>query len=240
MDAEFNEKMEIIKRPDDLSAEISADRIFNGVKLTNAVYNILDFFPEGEPLKNKAKEKALAILENLTLIFEGKGWVSLKIYFSAERERAIMQLPEDIEILENYLKLGKLQGWIDSVNFLIIVNEYDKIKSEIIKMRAVIKNSPARNKKHIEDVSNMQTEKALIEFKEKPKEHPYKQNKATARQEKILDMLSEKGKAQVADLIKQLPNITKRTIRRDLGDLLKSGKITRSGEWNQVFYTITS
>src|SRR5437868_6535715 len=109
----------------------------NFVKITNAAYNILNFLPERDPLKNRAKDKVLAILENITLIFETEGWVSL------QKEKVSRQL---------------------------------------------------------------------------------------------LDMLSKREKAQVADLIKELPSVTKRTIRRDLDDLLKKGKIVRVGEWNQVFY----
>src|SRR3989344_525485 len=56
------------------------------------------------------------------------------------------------------------------------------------------------------------------------------------RQNKILSILSRKEKVQVSDIIKEIPKITKRTIRRDLDDLLKKGKIVRVGEWNQVFY----
>jgi DeoR/GlpR family transcriptional regulator of sugar metabolism len=40
------------------------------------------------------------------------------------------------------------------------------------------------------------------------------------------------------DLQKVLPNITKRTIRRDLDELLETGKIIRMGEFNRVFYKI--
>jgi len=56
------------------------------------------------------------------------------------------------------------------------------------------------------------------------------------RQKKILDFLQEHKKAQVMDLQTILPNITKRTIRRDLDELLKMGRIIRLGEFNQVFY----
>ena len=41
------------------------------------------------------------------------------------------------------------------------------------------------------------------------------------------------------DLQTILPDITKRTIRRDLDELLESGKITRLGDFNQVFYKIS-
>jgi len=38
------------------------------LKLTNTVYKVLEFFPESDPLKNRAKDKALAIMEHLILI----------------------------------------------------------------------------------------------------------------------------------------------------------------------------
>src|SRR3989338_9110682 len=50
----------------------------NFVKITGEVYKMLEVLPDSDPLKNKAKEKALAILENATLIFSAQGWVSLQ------------------------------------------------------------------------------------------------------------------------------------------------------------------
>src|SRR3989344_4368193 len=102
------------------TADSQANRISNGVKITSAVYKLLDFFPEGEPLKNRAKDKALAITENLVLVFGTRGWVSL------QKDKAISQLTEDIEIILSYLKIAKSFGWIDDINFLIISKEYDK------------------------------------------------------------------------------------------------------------------
>ena len=168
-------------------------QISNGVKITSAVYKLLEFFPEAEPLKNRAKEKALSIMENLN------------------KEKTSGQLLEDIEILLNFLKLGKSQGWLNDTNFLIISNEYEKIKKEIEIL--------------------------------KPENLVAKENSGTVhgqspRQEKILKFLKENEKAQVMDLKAVLTDVTKRTIRRDLDELLKMGKITRIGEWNQVFYKL--
>ena len=53
------------------------------LKLTNIVYKVLEFFPESDPLKNRAKDRALAILENPT--------------------------PEDIDVLLGYLWIAKNQ-----------------------------------------------------------------------------------------------------------------------------------
>ena len=59
------------------------------------------------------------------------------------------------------------------------------------------------------------------------------------RQKKILEFLGKNEKAQVMDLQTILPDITKRTIRRDLDELLEAGKIARFGDFNQVFYKIS-
>ena len=198
----------------------------NFVKIVNATYKLLDFFPDSDPLKNKAKEKALAVLEGLTLISSAEGWASLR------KEKATAQLLDDIEILETYLKLGKYQGWIDNINFLIITKEYSSIRDRIYLPKGPIRNnlevisSVLDNKKEL----GSQSSHLGVEVKDKiPEDY-------SDRQRKILLMLSEKEKVQVSDIIKEIPNITKRTIRRDLDYLLKKGEIIRIGEFNQVFY----
>jgi len=220
------------------------------LKITGAVYKILDFLPESDPLKNEAKKKTLEILECLTLISDSEGWVSLKSLLSVEREKAIAKLFNNIETLESYLKIGKSQGWIDSLNFLIITKEYNSIKDGI--------NLPVGITKRVAEitVSNDRISQSLVT--DKPKELEFQNEsktghadnkkslevqdslspKALERQRKIMQVLVEREKAQVADLIKELPKITKRTVRRDLDELLKKGKIVRAGEWNQVFYQI--
>lgn len=177
------------------------------IQLTSAVYRLLDFFPDGEPLKNRAKDKALEITESLV------------------KNKAPVKLLEDIEILLNYLKIAKSFGWIDSINFLIISKEYEKIKSQI----GLVENKPSID--------------GAIQLKA---EIPNKANPAKApgflisdRQKKILQILKEKGQAQVSDFKTVLVDVTKRTIRRDLDELLKNGQIIRVGEWNQVFYKTT-
>ena len=196
------------------------------IKLTNTVYSILDCLPENDPLKNRAKEKVLAILENMTLVFGTSGWISL------QKEKASAQLPDDIEVLINYLVVGKTQGWVSSVNFLIITNQYRDIKNNIRPPEGIIKKSI-----EIANSMVMDPKPPMISSKEQNGALVYLE-KFSERQDKILHILEAREKAQVSDIIKELPNITKRTIRRDLDDLLKRGKIMRVGEWNQVFYKV--
>lgn len=191
------------------------------LKITNAAYKVIDFFPESDPLKIRAKDKALTIMENLTLISGTSGWASL------QKEKAKTQAIEDINVLLGYFWIAKSQGWLSAVNCLIISNEYEKIKKEIEPVQELTQELPGLGK--------------LI-FKEATQEKEISQNppsaKLTARQEKILDFLTKNEKAQVMDLKKILPDVTKRTIRRDLDELLQGGKIERLGEFNQVVYRI--
>jgi hypothetical protein len=211
----------------------------NFVKITNALYSILDRLPDADPLKYKAKEKVLAILENFTLVWQSRGWVSL------QKEKASAALWDDISILENYLKIGQGQGWIDGMNFLIISKEYADLKGTLKPPFGVVSpeslpqgqdpfTKEAKNKIFVKPVkpqfSESKPSKPVVTS------HGSLSSKALTRQAKILEILAKREKAQVADLIKGLPNITKRTIRRDLRDLLKEGKITRIGSFNQVFY----
>lgn len=170
------------------------DKIMNNIlKLTSAVYKILEYFPESDPLKNRAKEKALDVMSRISGIPPVAG------------ENTIQ---EDIKILLGYLEVAKSQGWMSSANYIIISNEFEKIKKEICGKEPIWETPFDR-----------------------PQVFP-------SRQGKILEFLNKNQKAQVVDLQVILPDVTKRTIRRDLDELLVSGKIVRMGEFNEVFYRI--
>jgi hypothetical protein len=200
------------------------------LKLTNAVYKALEYFPESDPLKNKAREKTLAIMDNLSLVSGTAGWASL------QRERAQSQLSEDLILLLGYLKIAKTQGWMSSMNYLIISSEYERICKNMTVSMEMTQRLPRMSmepKPHIEPVLG----KMGAEETEAPKSFVYE---LSERQKKIVKFLEENGQAQVMDLQSILPNVTKRTIRRDIDELLEAGKIARMGEFNRVFYKISN
>ena len=180
----------------------------NFIKIINATYKLLDFFPEGDPLKNKAKEKTLLIMEKLAAAL------------------ADSTLDDDIGMLQYYLELARAQGWIHDINFLIVKKEWELIKKQIPNSQFPIPNKNLDDKK-------LKTNEI---FSPKVRPKGITSENYSDRQEKILKILNRKKKVQVQDIIKEMPNVTKRTIRRDLDDLLKKGKITRMGEFNQVVY----
>ena len=75
--------------------------------------------------------------------------------------------------------------------------------------------------------------KGFVEEKEKG------EASKSLRARKILSLLDAKGKAQVWELQKVLPQVTKRTLRRDLDTLVKEGALERKGQWNTVFYELS-
>ena len=59
------------------------------------------------------------------------------------------------------------------------------------------------------------------------------------RKERILAILKEREKIQVGEVQKVLPDVSKRTLRRDFEFLLKQGIVERIGERNDTFYKLT-
>jgi len=205
------------------------------LKLTNTVYKALEFFPESDPLKNRAKDKALSIMERLILTanknprvsVEGVDWTPVgDIFLQNEIKNQVI---EDIDALLGYLWIAKSQNWLSSVNFLILSNEYEKIKKEIRPALELTRKLPGMEERQAESDSQKQTGNQYQPVQE-----------IRGRQKQILEFLSKNGRAQVSDLQKVLPDITKRTIRRDLEELLRAGKIQRLGDFNQVFYKLAS
>ncbi|MCG2699942.1 DeoR family transcriptional regulator [Candidatus Parcubacteria bacterium] len=198
-------------------------------ELTSAVYKILDFFPEEEPLKNKAKEKALAILENLVL-------VSLpdNPHPNTQKNRAASQALKDIEVLESYLSLGRKREWVDGMNLMILLKEYGQIKKEIEPIAKLVILETEQAKEPVKTKLEKPVDNNVDKVVEKSE-----LLLLSERQNKILEILKIQTKAQVADFKKVLSEVTKRTLRRDLDVLLKIGKVERIGEWNQIFYQLS-
>lgn len=188
----------------------------NFLKITSIAYRLFDYFPDADPLGDRAKQKILDLSEKFVLFCSSDG---------QEKERLQQQILEDIDTVLGFLEIGKTQGWASSVNFLIIRNEYRKIKNQQRffwdKKRTQIIKKPVLNKM---EAQRIEASEFLIKFSD--------------RQQKIIEFLKDRERAQVMDLQKVLPTVTKRTIRRDLDELLASGRVVRLGEFNQVFYQL--
>jgi len=151
---------------------------------------------------------------------------------SREKKKQLgAQIPKKIDALLSHLNRAKQKGGVNPENFSILEVEYGKIKNllqifyefeEPIVEGAREKSAPAEKNPREEIIS------------------PQERLELSERQRRILEFLKAKQKVQVWELQKILPQVTKRTLRRDLDDLLQRDFIQRKGEWNAVFYELKS
>ena len=181
------------------------------IQLTKELYRLTLLFPKKEPLRYKLRELAEEILANLILILKGNFHRSSNLVEGIEN---------DLEVLDTYFEIAKDQNWVSPDDILEIQKEYSNIREEIEKVKK-------------EEEKNPQPE-----IKENPeKEKVAERNDIiNERQQKILEILREKGRAQVGQLVSVFPQVSKRTLRRDFRFLLKRGLIERIGEKNYTFY----
>ncbi len=183
------------------------------IQLTANLYRLTLLFPKKEPLRYKMRELADDILANLTSILRGSFYKSKNL---------ILETEKDLEVLNGFFEVAKNQNWVSPFDVLEVQKEYSKIGEEIKKLSS---STPART----ETVSS-EAEPRKIEGKGSLERNP--------RQQKILEILKEKGKAQVWELKQIFPEVSKRTLRRDFEQMVNQGLIERIGERNETFYQI--
>lgn len=179
------------------------------IRVVFATYRVLDILPAEEFLKVPIKDLVNDILADL--MFASSSDQNLVRQRGAVSSRVL----KNLDTLYDYFTRVQTRHWIDDKNFLILVREYSKIKELLEEL--LEEELPQR----IEEQPAVKEEVVLSE-----------------RQKKIVELLSQKAKAQVWELQKVLPQVTKRTLRRDLDDLLQKKFIERQGEWNSVFYQL--
>jgi DNA-binding transcriptional ArsR family regulator len=119
----------------------------------------------------------------------------------------------DIEILESFFSVAEGQDWVDKRNFQVLEREYSRFRQ------------------YLAGISQPKQEKQVFS---------QKQESLSSRQEKILGFLKNGSGAAVREILEYLGGgVSKRTLRRELGELVKAGLAQRIGKCNQIFYQAT-
>jgi DNA-binding transcriptional ArsR family regulator len=221
------------------------------IELTNDLYRLTILFPEEEPLRVRVRGLADDILTDLITILEGS---------SEEKIEAAKTVERKIGIMEGMLDIAKDQKWVKNEDFEEVEKKYKEIKEEITKFNKLQK----KKKKDQKPLPNQQKEtkpevkKETIKEKEEKKEEKTKKKQEedkkesginknpvkniislNKRQKEILEILENKNKVQVQDVIDNLSSdITKRTIRRDFKKLIKLGMAIQKGKANMTYYKL--
>jgi len=160
-------------------------------------------------------------LYRLTLLFPKKEPLRYKMREMADdilTDFCKAQNPEifkNLETLDSFFEVAKNQNWASPAEILKVQQDYSNLKEEL---KSSVKSSEAEPRKVEKRESSVSS--------------------AAERQEKILEFLKENGRAQVWQVKQILPEVTKRTLRRDFEHLLNQGIIERIGERNDTFYQL--
>ena len=214
------------------------------IHLTKELYKMTLLFPKKEPLRYKMRELADDILANS---------ITWQARFNKQEDKdLIFTITRDLEILDSYFRVAEDQNWVSPSALSEIKAEYDKMKGEI--GGAETNNEEERLDIKEGEFSGMEANVLLAEEINKqieverektpelivpePEIAAKKQKTLDLRKEKIIEFLKDKGTAQVWEVNKILPDVSKRTLRRDFQQLLKESLIERIGQRNETFYRL--
>jgi len=178
------------------------------IRITNDLYRLTLLFPKKEPLRYLMRELADHVLTNLVSIIEGD---------SVNYRVLVLEIKKDVESLDSFFEIVKDQNWVSPDSVDEIQEKYKVIKEEICQFEMVTEK-PAKVVKREVAVPS------LAVF--------------NSRQKKIIDLVKEKEKMQVGEALEFLPQVTKRTLRRDFDFLIKQGVLRRVGRANMTFYKL--
>lgn len=153
----------------------------------------------------------------LTMAIKREAVDVLKNYFLGKCQEA----GQGIEALTGLLDVAENLGWAKKENFWVLKENYQKLQKNILENQKGPK-LPEQNKKK---ENNKTFDFAKI---------------TNERHKKILKFLQKSSQGQIQDFKEILPEVSKRTLRRDMDQLLKLRIVQRIGDKNNTVYRIKS
>lgn len=205
-------------------------------QLTNKLYQLTLLFPKKEPLRYKMRDTATDILANSLLVInqinQSKNKTPSRII-----ETYLVPVLDKFEIMAGFFEVAKAQNWLKQEQILSLEQQYSKLREEL-KNLGLRKEENQKNKQE----KNLPTEESENQRNGELKKQKIKKGKRvlSARQQRIITLLKERGRAQVAEVQNVLTGVTKRTLRRDFKDLVEQGLVERVGERQETYYKLKS
>lgn len=231
--------------------------------LTSKLYKLTLLFPKKEPLRYKLRETGANLLANIIGLTTGPTRFATRNGqegdFSDSSKELISGFEQEFEILKSFFQIAKDQDWVKREALLDLEKEYESIAKQV---RETI-SQPRVVEEVVEPVSALTEEEQLAEIPEQ-KEIPKPKKEAAKpvvslppigldkqepgirkqepgieldkRQKKVLKVLQEKKEVQIGQLSKKFPQVSRRTLLRDLEKLSQLGFVNRQGDGRGVYY----
>jgi len=198
------------------------------IDITNKLYKLTILFPKKEPLRYKMREVGNRVLEDIITLEVFHNPIPGDDFLPVDNSKAkegIFNLKTNLDIIISYFEVAKYQNWVSYFDVLEVQEKYDKIKDNLFK--SLLLKIEEKNKQ-----KTIVKQSVRVVKKEDKKD-------LDSRKKKIIDFLRQRKQAQVWEIKELLPDVSKRTLRRDFEYLLKQGLVQRIGERNETFYRLS-
>ncbi|MEN9582162.1 MAG: hypothetical protein RL641_116 [Candidatus Parcubacteria bacterium] len=240
----------------DKSLSQSAKRAGN---ITTALYLVSNILPSDEPLQKEIRKAGLALLSVANDIAGTRG---------ENYDRRSNEINNIIKKIIAYLEVGVTLFLVSEMNFRILRLElmalggsYESRRGGLIDIESILRNEPVEktekplrtvhndapsDKGHIKDIQDKGHEQLVINVLNKSIAPTFGtknfiKDKSTTfddRKTKIIKALVGKESSTIAEVKAEFPDVSFKTIQRDLQSLIDEGKIERVGERRWSMYKI--
>ena len=195
--------------------------------LSLAIYRITTKLPQGEVLVARMKGAANEIAAELSAAYVEP----------SSTAGEIEQVKKDIAKLRIYFQIAKAQNWVKEINWSILDFEYYRLEQELVLREST--RMGELMKKHEAEKEDIITSHNIGAGEKKPKRllRHLAVDKLPLRQDRILKVVQNKGLVKMADLIPLFKDdISERTLRNELQELVQGGLIKKRGERKHTEY----
>ena len=190
-------------------------------KLSSALYLVSSFLPDEDPLKWSLRKEALEVLRETNLAVQNVTREGICLF-----DRAITGVGRLIDLIQ----VALIVPGVSQMNFSILQAEYTRIRDEmsqtpspfmsltlpLISSRPVVPGSGAPH------VTFKKTVVATAASAHNSGSSP--------RKELIIKYLKSNGWSSIKDIAQRLPEVSSKTVQRELADLVQLGVIKREGD----------
>jgi len=191
-------------------------------KLVSATYLVTNFLDDLDQIKWKLRDKSLNLKDNLTLDVGAPLTSSV-----VPVERILSDISEIISLLD----IAVLDRRASAMNFSILRQGYVNLQAEFQNYLAgdwyqnmlIPKTLDSSPENHRPDLSPR-----LMGLGPKPKAGVIGHD--NGRQEKIITFIKQHNWSSTREIAQFIPNISSKTVQRELAELVRAGRLKKTGE----------
>lgn len=178
-------------------------------KLTSALYLVTNFLSDSDPLKWKLRDKSLVIL-------------------SQTNESGLFDSAIDsIGQLVSLIDVALIMPGVSQMNFSLLKKEFEDVRQKMLGVDSILEVGQVRP---WESETRSLTPGNSSESKLKASSSNLKPVPNNSRRETILKFIKEHGWSPIKDIAQTMPEVSAKTVQRELAEMVQSGTLRKEGD----------